>query len=68
MTVVCEFCGKKLNPRTQKVYKRVLCWLEPGKITGAKLVADAAGWAHPLCVELEIRKRKGQASQEEALF
>jgi|TARA_Y100001947_G_scaffold153745_1_gene156952 hypothetical protein len=68
MKVVCEFCGGSLNPKTQGAYKQVLCWLEPGKSSGAKLVADAAGWAHPVCIEIETRKRKGQTSQEESLF
>jgi hypothetical protein len=66
MKVVCEFCGENLNPKA--AYRQVLCWLEPGKSSGAKLIADAAGWAHPVCIEVEMKKRKGQSTQEESLF
>lgn len=68
MKVVCEFCGESFNPKTQGAYKQVLCWLEPGKSSGAKLVTDAAGWAHNICIDVQTKKRKGQSTQDESLF
>lgn len=67
MNVTCEFCGEPMNPKVHGVYKQVLCWLEPGKTSGAKLVTDAAGWAHNVCIQVAIRGGKAKG-QEETLF
>jgi hypothetical protein len=42
--------------------------MEPGKSSGARLVTDAAGWAHNACIQVEMKKRKGTTSQSESLF
>ena len=68
MNVMCEFCGQSLNTKATGAYKQVLCWMEPGKSSGARLVTDAAGWAHNACIQVEMKKRKGTTSQSESLF
>ena len=67
MKVVCEFCGESLSTKAQGSYKRVLCWMEPGKSSGARLVTDAAGWAHNVCLQIAMRGNKAR-EQEETLF
>jgi hypothetical protein len=68
MKVNCEFCGTELDPQRKGCMKYVQCWVEPGKASGIKLVTDAAGWAHRICVETEDKKRKGWTNQKEVLF
>jgi hypothetical protein len=68
MKVNCEFCGALLDPGSSSAMKQVVCWAEPGKRSGIKLISNGAGWAHRLCVEVEERARKGHFTQTESLF
>jgi len=65
--VICEFCDEPLNPKAQGAYRQVLCWLEPGKSSGARLITDAAGWAHDICIQVAMRGNKAR-DQDETLF
>jgi|TARA_Y100000034_G_scaffold83799_1_gene100344 hypothetical protein len=50
------------------IYKQVVCWMQPGKTSGAKLVTDGAGWAHSVCIDAETIMRKKKPGQDESLF
>jgi hypothetical protein len=66
--VNCEFCGTELDPSSRSAMKQVICWAEPGKRSGIKLISNGAGWGHRTCVETEEQKRKGHWEQKESLF
>jgi hypothetical protein len=65
--VVCEFCNEELDTRYSAM-KRVLCWMEPGKKTGVKLVREWDGWAHSTCVDIESFKHKDPQGDGPTLF
>ena len=65
--VVCEFCNEELDTRYSAM-KRVLCWIEPGKKSGVKLVQEWDGWAHVTCVDIEVRKIKNPQGEGPTLF
>ena len=68
MKVNCEFCGTELEASSVIAIKQIICWAEPGKRSGIKLMSNGAGWAHKFCVEMEEKKRKGHSAQKESLF
>jgi|SaaInl8_120m_RNA_FD_contig_21_3038306_length_1231_multi_12_in_0_out_0_4 hypothetical protein len=65
--VICEFCDEELDSRYSAM-RRVLCWIEPGKKTGAKLIQEWDGWAHTSCIDIEARKSKNPLGDGPALF
>jgi hypothetical protein len=65
--VICEFCDEELDSRFSAM-KRVLCWIEPGKKSGVKLIQEWNGWAHSSCVDIEVRKQKNPDVSGPALF
>ena len=69
MRVVCQFCKKTVAVKGEGgIYKQVVCWIQPGKTSGIKLVTDGAGWAHSVCVDAETVMRKKKPGQDESLF
>ena len=68
MKVNCEFCGTELDAASTSAMKQIICWAEPGKRSGIKLMSNGAGWAHRTCVDIEERARKGHFTQKESLF
>ena len=65
--VICEFCNEELDSRYSAM-KRVLCWIEPGKKSGAKLIQEWDGWAHTSCIDIEARKQKTPQGEGPTLF